>query len=145
MPSDQKVFRPSPWAAGGLVVGICISLAFAIFFLYNEEYGGRVWLAAGCLGIAILLPVGLVDFHVSKIVLGEDTIDLIGLLSQQSYHRDEIEFVEMSGREITLFLKPDGDVTIPGVFKKQRVLFNSIRAWLERSDDSEKPRSPEIK
>lgn len=132
----RKVLRPASWQAWFLVAALGFTVA-GIRFLYETE--GMSWVVIGLATLSFLFLLGIVDFRMSKIVLGEDTLDIIELFSHQSYPRSEFVSVKVDGGRVCLERIRGNWLILPDTGGNALGVCNSVRAWLNERDAHRTP------
>ena len=97
--------------------------------MYRQSgFGLWFWVSAG---IVAFFLAGLADALVSRIVLDQESLQVIELLSRRRYARAEIVEVKFEkGAGIALKMASNAWVKLPGL---ANVHHNTIRAWVKRS------------
>ena len=127
----RNVFRPARWILVFLVAFLGFTGA-GVVFLYRRE--GVSWLAAGLSVLSMVFLFGIADWVVSKIVLGEETLDIVELFRRRSYPRSELVSAKVDGGHVCLELSQGGWVTLPDTGENALGVCDSVRAWLKKRE-----------
>jgi hypothetical protein len=123
-----RIFRVSPWVLGIVLLGMLISFSGAWLMYRQGGFSVWFWLSAA---LAAFFVAGLVDALVSRIVLDQESLQVIELLSRRRYARGEIVEVKFEkGAGIALKMVNNAWVKLPGL---ANIHHNTIRAWVKRS------------
>jgi hypothetical protein len=113
---------------GIVLLGMLISLGGAWLMYRQGGFSVWFWLSAA---LAAFFVAGLVDALVSRIVLDQESLQVIELLSRRRYARVEIVEVKFEkGAGIALKMVNNAWVKLPGL---ANIHHNTIRAWVKRS------------
>ena len=104
-----------------------------IVLLYPAE--GVSPLVVGLSVLAFVFLIGIADWPVSKIVLGEERLEIVELFRQRSYRRSEFVSAKTDGGRVCL-KRSQGDWLILPHAGNALGVCNSLRAWLKEKGET---------
>jgi hypothetical protein len=110
------------------LIVVLAGVACGLVVLYPSE--GVSWLTVGLVLVAALLVLGIADWMASKIVLGDDALDVVELFRRYSYARSQLVSVKVDGGRVCIERVDGGWVVLPDTGRNALGVCNSVRAWL---------------
>ena len=123
----NKVIRAARWYK------ITVLLATALFFgvtfalLYTQ---GLSWTASISLPFPVIGMLAVYEVFSSRVVLGDNSIDVVGLLKRRSFERSRVAAVKSEGGRVFLEIEGGGRAVLPELGRNSLSTSNTVRAWL---------------
>jgi hypothetical protein len=124
----NKEYRPPLWITIFLLVG-SILVPSALFFMAGPKL---TMTSLFLLSFSLMGIVAIVELKVSKVVICEDEVDIIGLFQRKTIPMKDIDHVELSDRQAAIRLKDGQWQRLPSWFSKHKSFFHTIRNRISR-------------
>lgn len=125
-----RVFRAPTWIKGLNALGVVFFTLSAIVLLGEQE--GVWWTTSGSLALMVLSWLGLLDTFTTRVVLGEETLEIVSNFSKKTFDRSALIRVQgeigVRGVSVALARRAGGWILRPAWLERSRV--NTLRAWL---------------
>jgi hypothetical protein len=123
----NKVIRAARWYKISVLAATTLFFGVACALLYTQGLSRTA-------AISLLFPVAGVlavyEVFSSRVVLGDNSIDVVSLLKRRSFERSQVAAVKSEGGRVFVEVKGGGRVTLPELGRRSLSMSNSIRAWL---------------
>jgi hypothetical protein len=128
---NRREFRAPKWIAVLLALGLLFPLA-GVFSLYPRE-GISLW-TISMATLAVLFLIGLLDVLISRIIINEESLEVVSNFRRRQYPRAAFSSVTWAkGCSVKLILRNGGHVQIPYTVDGGLPMANTLRAWLKRA------------
>ena len=113
------------------VVAVVSTLLLCGFGTYMAVWQPNIFYRAMGAFLAVFGVLGLLDTFVSRIVLEEDEIHVISLVSKRSYARGDFESAKVDGGAVCLKRRDGGWLILPGTGHNSLSVRNTVHAWIK--------------
>lgn len=128
----MTIIRPKPFLFAMLAVA---KMLFVGGFIFMYARSGWSLTTIGFAVMTIIGALGFVELGTTRVILGDDFIDMGPIWKRRHLGRDEIKRVTWEkGAGVALELNGGGWVKVPELGFNSQGLTNTIRAWLKRRD-----------
>jgi len=129
----DKEYRPPRWIWIFILIGT-ITIPIVLIFLAGSEFNlTNAFLAAfSAFGI-----IALVELKISKVVIRENKIDIIGLFRRKKIFINRIDYVQLEDWEAHIKLKDGGWQHLPKWFSHHKSFYGIIKHRLKRRPNEE--------
>jgi hypothetical protein len=119
----DEEYRPPRWISIFILVGTIIIPILLILLAESEFNLTNTFLAA----FSVLGIVALVELKISKVVIRENEIDIIGLFKRKKIPIDKIDYVQLEDWEAHIKLKDGGWQPLPKWFSNHKSFYGKIK------------------
>jgi hypothetical protein len=127
MKGDRE-YRPPLWISIFLLIG-SILVPSALFFMAGPKLNLTSLFMVCFLLMGI---VAIVEQKVSKVVIREDEVDIIGLFKRKTIFLKDIDHVELSDHQAAMKLKNGQWERLPSWFSNHKSFFHTIKHRISR-------------
>jgi hypothetical protein len=129
--TDAKVIRAAKWMTWVMVAVTLLALMGA-FLLARST--GLTWTVGGLAAFGLFASLGIIEAAVTRVILDEEGLVAVTLLSRKRYPRRDIERVTWeTGAGVAIKLVDGQWAQLPDLGRNSQSVTNSIRAWLKRT------------
>jgi len=125
----MKCIRIATWYKTSVVVAAAFFLGLAGTLFHTQGFS---WLTLVSFLFLIGAIMAVYEVFSARVVLGDNSLDIVSLLSKRSFDRSRITTVKAEGG--CVFIKVEGDdgwVKLPDMGRGNLGVSNTIRAWLK--------------
>lgn len=134
MKSINSKIAMASWLKVTVIASTVIPIA-GFVTIYDSQ--GFSTVAIALLAISVIGFLGIIEVFVFRIILQEDTIEIVRLFKRRSIARSEISSVTWEkGCGVSLKLKDGHWVKLPGTGRNALAQTNTLRAWLKSTKTS---------
>ena len=124
-----RVFRMAKWYRILSVFAMLAIGGAGTFYLRGD---GEWWQRLGGAALIAFGVAGFLDVQVSRIILGDDTIQLISLIRKRTFPRADLESAKVEGGAVWLQKRAGGWLKLPDTGANALSVRNSVDAWIKK-------------
>ena len=115
------------------IAAILMTMAGGYYMIFDRAWYHHI------VGAAVMLfgISGFVDTMVSRIIVDDDSIQIVSLVRRRMYARSEFESAKVDGGHVCLKRRNGGWLILPGTGSNALSMRNTIDAWIKKQRGQE--------